>query len=140
MKKIIILSTVLALTACGESGTPRERVEANFHKINKACADKMGDYSGTAGLIAYNGSDRARKYKDLASAEGEDRAILNKMCYQISSLKKGSDKNSYTVMGMSEEKESEGTWYVLEVKYPNNNKGQFAFLDIDGTMALGDID
>ncbi|WP_154223659.1 hypothetical protein [Marinicella rhabdoformis] len=140
MKKLSILTLALTLSACGESGTPRERAEANFHQINKACADKMGDYSGTAGLIAYNGSDRERKYKDVASAEGDDRTILNRMCYQISKLKEGSDKNSYTVMSFEEEPEGEQTWYVLNIKYPNNKQAQFAFIDIKGTMALGDID
>ncbi len=130
----------LLLTACGESGTPRERAETNFHQINQACSDKNGDYSGAYGLIAYNGSDRSRKYKDLNTGTGDDRLYINKFCYQISKLKEGSDKNSYTVMGMEEEPESEGTWYILKIKYPNEKQAQFAFLDIKGTMALGDID
>lgn len=126
------------LVACGESGTPRERVENNLSKLVKACSDKGGDYSGAAGLVAYSGSDRDRKYKDLASADGEDRSSLNKICYQLSKLMNG--KNSYTLMKFEEEPESEGTWYIQTVKFDGNKTAQLAFLDINGTMALGDID
>ncbi|KAA3645724.1 MAG: hypothetical protein DWP95_03955 [Proteobacteria bacterium] len=137
--KIVMLSTLLALlSACGESGTPRERVESNLSKLVKACSDKGGDYSGAAGLVVYSGSDRDRKYKDLALAEGEDRSVLNKTCYQLSQLMNG--KKSYTLMKFEEEPESEGTWYVQTVKFDGDKTAQLAFLDIKGTMALGDID
>ena len=132
------ITLFVLLTACGESGTPRERVENNLSKLTKACADQGGDYSGAAGLVAYNGSDRDRKYKDLASAEGEDRSVLNKTCYQLSKLMNG--KNSYVLVKFEEEPESEGTWYVQTVKFDGNKTAQLAFLDIKGTMALGDID
>ncbi len=135
---ITLVSSIALLTACGESGTPRERVENNLSKLVKACADKGGDYSGAAGLVVYNGSDRDRKYKDLASAEGEDRSVLNSTCYQLSKLMNG--KNSYVLTKFEEEPESEGTWYVQTVKFDGNNTAQLAFLDIKGTMALGDID
>ncbi len=137
--KLITITTLCSLLmACGESGTPRERLENNLSKLVKACSDKGGDYSGAAGLVAYNGSDRGRKYKDLASAEGEDRSVLNKTCYQLSKLMNG--KNSYVLMKFEEEPESEGTWYVQTVKFDGDKTAQLAFLDINGTMALGDID
>jgi hypothetical protein len=138
IKTIAAIIFLTLLTACGESGTPRERVENNLSKLVKACADKGGDYSGAAGLVAYNGSDRDRKYKDLASAEGEDRSVLNKTCNQLSKLMNG--KNSYVLTKFEEEPESEGTWYVQTVKFDGNQTAQLAFLDIKGTMALGDID
>src|SRR5690554_4359274 len=124
-KTIILIAPLALLTACGESGTPRERVESNLSKLVKACADKGGDYSGAAGLVAYSGSDRDRKYKDLASAEGEDRSSLNKTCYKISQLM--NKKNSYTLMKFEEEPESEGTWYVQTVKF-DGGTAQLAFL------------
>lgn len=137
-RPFILISAAAALLAgCGESGTPRERVENNLAQLVKACGNKGGDYSGAAGLVAYNGSDRDRKYKDLASAEGEDRSILNSTCYRISKLMNG--KNSYVLTQFQEEPESEGTWYVQTVKFENVT-AQLAFLDIKGTMALGDID
>lgn len=137
-KLLILIAPFALLSACGESGTPRERVESNLSKLVKACADKGGDYSGAAGLVVYTGSDRDRKYKDLASAKGEDRSVLNKTCYQLSKLMNG--KNSYTLMKFEEEPESEGTWYIQTVQFDGNKTAQLAFLDIKGTMALGDID
>ncbi|MFV0544116.1 MAG: hypothetical protein ACK5L8_10555 [Marinicella pacifica] len=137
-KLFLLIAPMALLSACSESGTPRERVERNLSKLVKACADKGGDYSGAAGLVAYSGSDRDRKYKDLASAEGEDRSVLNKTCYQLSQLMNG--KKSYTLMKFEEEPESEGTWYVQTVKFDGDKTAQLAFLDIKGTMALGDID
>lgn len=137
-KTIALITATVLLSACGESGTPRERVENNLSKLIKACSDKGGDYSGAAGLVAYNGSDRDRKYKDLASAEGQDRSILNATCYQLSKLMNG--KNSYVLTQFQEEPESEGTWYIQTVKFDGDRTAQLAFLDIKGTMALGDID
>lgn len=137
-KVSILMTCVVLLTACGESGTPRERVESNLSKLVKACSNKGGDYSGAAGLVAYSGSDRSRKYKDLATAEGEDRSVLNSTCYQISKLMNG--KNSYVLTQFEEEPESEGTWYIQTVKFDGDRTAQLAFLDINGTMALGDID
>lgn len=138
LKFTTTISLSILLVACGESGTPRERVENNLSKLVKACSDKGGDYSGAAGLVAYTGSDRDRKYKDLASAQGEDRSVLNSTCYQISKLMNG--KNSYVLMKFEEEPESEGTWYIQTVKFDGDRTAQLAFLDINGTMALGDID
>ncbi len=137
-KVSILMTCVVLLTACGESGTPRERVESNLSKLVKACSNKGGDYSGAAGLVAYSGSDRSRKYKDLATAEGEDRSVLNSTCYQISKLMNG--KNSYVLTQFDEEPESESTWYIQTVQFDGGRTAQLAFLDINGTMALGDID
>lgn len=138
MKFIFILCVALLMAACGESGTPRERVEGNLSKLIKACSDKGGDYSRAAGLVVYNGPDRNRKFKDLVSADGDDRSILNSTCYRISKLMNG--KKSYTLMKFDEEAESEGTWYIQTVKFDGEKTAQLAFLDIKGTMALGDID
>ena len=121
-----------------ESGTPQERVDRNISKLVQACSDKGGDYSGAAGLVAYTGPDRARKYKALASAEGEERGILNQTCYSISKLLDGG--KSYTLVKFEEETESEGTWYVQYMKFPSGQEAALAFLEIDGTMALADID
>lgn len=138
LRNSMLAAAALGLSACGGGGTPQERVDRNISKLVQACSDKQGDYSGAAGLVAYNGSDRARKYKSLASAEGEDRGILNKTCYTISKLLDGG--KSYTLVRFEEEAESEGTWYVQHMKFPNGEEAALAFLEIDGTMALADID
>ena len=36
LKQLVILSLVIVLTACGESGTPRKRVESNLSEIGQS--------------------------------------------------------------------------------------------------------
>jgi len=132
------LTGALLLTACGEAGTPQERAESAFERLTEACANQQGDYSGAEGLVLYTGSDADRKYKDFASAEGQERQMLNSACYQISSMMRGGD--GYTVTGYETETESEGAWHVLEVSFDSGESAQVAFLDVDGRMGLGDID
>ncbi|MCB1605420.1 MAG: hypothetical protein KDI71_00380 [Xanthomonadales bacterium] len=132
------LIATLGLVACGGGGTPQEQIDRNISKLVAACSDKGGDYSGAAGLVAYTGSDRDRKFKSLASAEGEDRSILNKQCYQISKLLDGG--KSYTLVKFEQETESEGTWYIQHMSFPSGATAALAFLEIDGTFALADID
>ena len=143
MNKLIPLSIAAAfaatlLAACGESGTPQERAEAAFERLTEACANQQGDYSGAEGLVLYNGSDSDRKYKDFASADGQERKMLNSACYRISSMMRGGD--GYTIEGYEAEDESEGTWHVLNVNFNSGESAQVAFLDLNGQMGLGDID
>jgi len=132
------LTGALLLTACGEAGTPQERAEAAFERLTEACANQQGDYSGAEGLVLYTGSDADRKYKDFASADGQERQMLNSACYQISSMMRGGD--GYTIEGYEAEAESEGTWHVLNVNFNSGESAQVAFLDLNGQMGLGDID
>jgi hypothetical protein len=135
---LYVALSAISLTACGGGGTPQERIDSNISKLVAACSDKGGDYSGAAGLIAYTGSDRERKYKSLASAEGEDRSYLNKQCYKLSKLLDGG--KSYTLLKFEQEEESEGIWYIQHMSFPSGAKASLAFLEIDGTFALADID
>lgn len=140
MKLIFVplLSTILLLAGCGESGTPQERAESALQRLTEACANQQGDNSGAEGLVLYTGSDRDRKYKEFASAEGEERAQLNSACYRINRLMKGGD--GYTVASYETEDESEGSWHVLQVNFDSGEEAVFAFLEVDGQMGLGDID
>ncbi|MEZ5441417.1 MAG: hypothetical protein R3F15_08030 [Lysobacterales bacterium] len=138
-RALIVLGVlpVVLLSACGKAA-PQDQVATQVQRLVTACSNKIGDYSGAAGLVAYNGSDKARKFKALASAEGEERGILNSTCYQISKLLDG--KGDYELLGFSEEAESEGTWYVQQVRFGSGREAALAFIEIDGTLALGDID
>jgi len=135
---IAATSAATLLAACGESGTPQERTEAAFERLTEACANQQGDYSGAEGLVLYTGSDRDRKYKEFASADGAERAELNSTCYRISTLMSGA--NGYTVTSYETENESEGSWHVLKVNFESGKEATFAFLEVDGQMGLGDID
>lgn len=135
---VIALSAALLLCACGESGTPQERAESALEALTEACADPQGDYSGAEGLVLYSGSDGARKYKDFASADGQERQMLNSACYRITTLMRGGE--GYTVTSYESEAESEGAWHVLGVEFGSGQTAQLAFLEVDGRMGLGDID
>lgn len=139
--KYLIWSTAFMtflLAGCGEAGTPQERTESAFQKLTEACANQQCDYSGAEGLVLYTGSDRDRKYKEFASADGTERAELNSACYRISTLMSGGD--GYTVASYETESESEGSWHVLNVNFDSGKDATFAFLEVDGQMGLGDID
>lgn len=140
MKKTILtpLAAALLLTACGESGTPQERAESALQRLTEACANPQGDYSGAEGLVLYTGSDADRKYQDFASADGQERQMLNSTCYRVTTLMRGGD--GYTVTGYETETESEGAWHVLGVEFGSGQSAQLAFLEVDGQMGLGDID
>lgn len=133
--------TVLAvgLVACGGPGTPQEKVDDTIVKLIKVCDNRDANYSGAEGLVAYTGSDRARKYKEMASAEGMDRQVLNKACFDVNKLLSGGERR-YTLSDYSTEEESEGVWHVRKVTAANGKTARMAFLEIDGAMALADVD
>jgi hypothetical protein len=128
-----------SLMACGSSGTPQERVDDAISKLVKTCNNSDGDSSGAEGLVAYSGSDKARKYKSLASAEGDDRRYLNKACWEINALFPGKERR-YTLSAYQTEEEPEGVWHVRKIAATDGKTAMMAFLEIDGAMALGDID
>ncbi len=132
------LTAVLLLSACGESGTPQERAESALQRLTEACANPQGDYSGAEGLVLYTGSDADRKFQDFASADGEERQMLNSTCYRVSSLMRGGE--GYTVTSYESETESEGAWHVLGIAFDSGQSAQLAFLEVEGRMGLGDID
>lgn len=132
------ISALALLAGCGDSGTPQERTEAALDRLIEACANSQGDYSGAEGLVLYTGSDRDRRYQDFASADGEERQMLNSACYRISRLRAGSDE--YTITSFETESEPEGDWLVLNVQFGSDTTAMFGFLDVDGRIGLGDID
>ncbi len=137
-KKLGLLCVLAVFVGCSESGSPQQRVADRVGDLVQVCSNKNGDYSGAAGWVVYTGSDRARKYKDVVSAEGEDRSYLNSTCYHLSKLLDGG--RSYTLVKYSTETESEGVWHIQEMKFPSGKAATLAFLEIGGTMALADID
>lgn len=134
---VVLLSA--SLMACGSSDTPQERVDDAITKLVRTCDNKEGDASGAEGLVAYSGSDKARKYKSLASADGEDRRYLNKACYEINALFPGKERR-YTLSEYQTEEEPEGVWHIRKIAATDGKTAMMAFLEIDGAMALGDID
>ena len=91
--------------------------------------------------IVYKGADTERKWKDICNSWEEDemmRVKLIKLRIQKQFL-----PYKYEFVNFHSEKESEGTWYVWEMKYNKDGEDKkmfFAFLKIKGKYALGDID
>ncbi|MCP4443123.1 MAG: hypothetical protein GY810_29805 [Aureispira sp.] len=103
---------------------------------------KKEDYTKLAAMIVYRGTDQARKWKDVCNPNNSK---------ELDHVKSGSDRIKkylgedfkYTHKECISETESEGTWHVLilNTTYRGEQKERaFAFLEIKGTFALGDID
>ena len=109
-----------------------------------ACKPEV-NCSKVAPYIIYSGrKDPDRAWKELADySKEEDRKIVSAFCKRIKKLMPEGTK--YRIAGFLQDKESEGVWNVISVipDNPDLPKGatiEFAFLPIDRSFALGDID
>jgi hypothetical protein len=99
-------------------------------------------YKDLADYFVYGGPDKKRAYKELVNpADPKEMRVVEKNTRRI----KGYLDNSreYKILNFFTEKESEGEWCILEVRFkqPGNDKTvYFAFLEINGRYSLGDID
>jgi hypothetical protein len=98
---------------------------------------KKGDNRGAAGLIAFRGKDKARRWKDVCNYEDDyEKVYVDKTCEQI---KKILTLGELEYLEFDAEKESEGTWLIWKVQVGEKKK-VFAMLEIKDGFALGDID
>ena len=103
---------------------------------------KLGTFYKAAPLIVYRGADKKRAWKDLADySKADEKKGVDEICMKINQTV--NRDSSYQIVKYFTEKESEGTWHVLQLSY--NKKGvkkliAFAFLKIGNRFALGDID
>ncbi|WP_159090897.1 hypothetical protein [Aquimarina aquimarini] len=100
-----------------------------------------GTYADLAPYVIYRGTDATRKWKDTYNSENTEEAEqLQYMYNKIRSLQK---YGSYEFVEFITDKESEGQWYVWKLNFNSSNAQKtiyFAFLKINDTYALGDID
>jgi hypothetical protein len=90
-----------------------------------------------AGLIAYRGPDKSRKWKDVCDYGAEmEKSYVDNICNRI---KKILSKGEVSFKKFMSEKEGEGEWLIWEVAVGGEKK-IFAMLEIKGVYALGDID
>jgi hypothetical protein len=120
--------------------TPREGVKRRIEELFGLC--EAGDLEKAAGYVVYRGDDPARRWKTVCTlGSEEEREAVAEVCQAISGLLSESD--SYEFEDFETEAESEGTWYVWEVAFTRGGEKMdvaFAFLEVEGTYALGDID
>lgn len=135
-----LLAVMTLVSACDkkeeEKGeTPQAELEAQLSAAHAACL--AGDMAKAAPFWAYTGNDKAKKYKAIATAEDTDR--VSAACGQLTRLE--GDAAGFEATGYKTEKESEGTWHILEIKGKKSGKeGMAGFLEIDGKYVIGDID
>ncbi len=114
----------------------RERIEELF----ELC--RSGDFDAAAGYIVYRGDDASLRWKtvyDYATAEGQK--AVHGTCNRINAFLSASD--SWQFEEFETEQEGEGTWLVWEVSFLKGDERKvvyFAFLEVQGVHALGDID
>jgi hypothetical protein len=103
---------------------------------------ELGMFYKAAPYIIYRGDDKARSWKDFANYNNPvEKEGVDAVCIRINeSVNRDS---SFTIEKYVTKKESEGTWYVLMIKYTKKGvakKAAFAFLKIGKRFGLGDID
>ena len=94
-----------------------------------------------ARYIVYRGKNAERKWKDISNSWEEDEMMRVKLIKAM--IKNQFLPYKYEFVNFHSETESEGTWYVWEMKYNKDGEDKkmfFAFLKIKGKYALGDID
>ena len=103
---------------------------------------KSKDFNKAAKLIAYEGDDQSRVYKDSYNPANKDEMNhVKRICKKISALMDIS--NSYEMGDFSVKKNPEGDHYVQEVLFVSGDqklKTVFQFIQINGTYLLAAID
>lgn len=120
--------------------TDKSKIQSQTDKIFEL--SKANNYIALSSIIAYNGTDNNRAWKDSFNAEEKDE--LNKVKRISKKIKAFLDvSESYEFGNYSTKNESEGTWYVQSVIFKSGNQSltvKFAFLKIKNEFLLGDID
>jgi hypothetical protein len=123
-----------------ERVTPAEAVEQSILTLFMMC--ELGNLEKAAGYVVYRGDDPERRWKSVCTLGTEEESeAVEEVCGAIREMLASSD--SYATGAYETETESEGTWHIMEVIFTRGDETQtviFAFLEIDGVYALGDID
>ncbi|MEM7101901.1 MAG: hypothetical protein AAF502_02145 [Bacteroidota bacterium] len=128
--------------------TDSAKVALVLNNLLEACyaCSPDANCSKVAPYIVYRGkTEPDRAWKTLIDySKEEDREIVNQACIAIKKVLPEGTK--FRIKEFSQERESEGVWNVLVLlpdAVSSNGKQRhidFAFLEIQGEYALGDID
>ncbi|MEO6539501.1 MAG: hypothetical protein ABIN74_00870 [Ferruginibacter sp.] len=104
---------------------------------------EFGYFYKAAPYIIYRGDDKARSWKVFADySKPDEKKGVDAICEHMNQTA-NQDSTGYRIIKYSTEKESEGTWHVLLVRYKRKaveKTTAFAFLKIGNKFGLGDID
>ena len=130
---------LIIFTASSQDDKEAEQVKGVIHQILEMSVEEAD--TRLAELIVYRGEDKTRKWKDVYDAGNP------KELERVKSIRTRIQKKiipyKYEFVKFITEKESEGKWYVWELKLSKGDKvkkAYLAFLKINGEFALGDID
>lgn len=122
-----------------EPATPAEATQARLAAFFEVVRAQVP--AAAAPFIVYRGPDGARNWKDLANYANEDEKErvdgLFKETWGL--LQLGAPR----FLTFRSERESEGQWLVWQVAFGEATGAKtvdFAWLDVKGTLGLGDID
>ena len=125
-----------------EAGKEPEAVETRLTRLFDIC--KSNQFEDAASYFVYRGPDKSREWKDTLHADDPtEKGAAREICRRITGYLDESD--SYSFGEVKVERESEGEWHALEVSFQLKGSGGakkaiFAFLNINGQFAIGDID
>ena len=132
-----ILSSSFVFAQVSESELVKERLIELFNLSSES------NYTDAASYCIYRGSDESRKWNDVYNPESEEeiKQVIG-ICNRIKRYLDESTDHDY--VKFKTEEESEGVWNIWEVIFTKEsgekNKRYFAFLEINGEYAIGDID
>ncbi len=158
-RSTLILATALLALGCGgepgskggstasegeaaSGGTPEQRAQAAVHEVVETC--RQEDWAAAAPHFVYRGDDASRAWKDTWDPEDEmERLRAKSGCDGLLYGAFPETDSAYELGEIFVEKESEGTWYVQELTFPEEPDAEpvlVALLEIDGRMVVGDVD
>jgi hypothetical protein len=117
-----------------------ETVETRLTELFDIC--KNDEAEAAAAYFVYRGPDKSREWKDTFNASDKvEKAAVGELCRRIKGYLDESE--GYLLGEVKVERESEGEWHALEVSFQKGGEVKkviFAFLQIKGQFAIGDID
>jgi hypothetical protein len=148
-----MLAINLVFTANAQTNkTDSLALAKTLHDLLKICrsvdwADpkttQLGFFYKAAPYIIYRGNDKTRAWKVFADySKAEDKKGVDGVCEKINQTA-NQDSSGYKIIKYFTEKESEGTWHILLVRYKKKaveKTTAYAFLKIGNKFGLGDID
>jgi hypothetical protein len=121
------------------AATPAEATRARLTAFFDVV--KAGNPAAGAPFVVYRGPDEARNWKDLVNYANEDEK--ERADGLFTETRKLMQRGAPRFVTFRSEKESEGQWLVWQVAFgegPGAKTVDFAWLEVKGTLALGDID
>jgi hypothetical protein len=117
-----------------------ERTKAALEDLMAAV--KAGDHAKAAALLVYRGRDRDRKYKDVFDwTNEEDKPFVETT---VEGMAEKLQQGEIVFKSFRTEKEGEDQewliWNAVQKTEEGDKELLFACLEIDGNIALGDVD